>query len=55
MSRSWKVTGDLKYFQAKLCFQSNCLHGLSIPIFTAKFVFHMYLTCLKIDSFQRGK
>ena len=52
MTTSRKVTGDLKYYQAKLCFQGMWLHGLSFLIFTPKFVFEMYLTCCKLIVFD---
>ena len=52
MKPSRKVTGDLKYYQAKLCFQGKCLHGLSFLIFTPKSVFEMYLTCCKLIVFD---
>ena len=52
MTLSQKVTGDLKYYQAKLCFQGKCLHGPSFLIFTPKFVFEMYLTCCKLIVFD---
>ena len=52
MTPSRKVTGDLKYYQAKLCFQGKCLHGFSFLIFTAKFVFEMYLTFCKLIVFD---
>ena len=53
MTPSRKVTGDLKYYQAELCFQGKCRHGLSFLIFTAKFVFEMYLTCCKLIVFAK--
>ena len=52
MTPSWKVTGDLKYYQAKLCFQGKRLHELSFLILTPKFVFEMYLTCCKLTVFD---
>ena len=33
---SRKVTGDLKYYQAKFCFRGMCRQGLSFLIFTPK-------------------
>ena len=45
MTTSRKVTGDLKHYQAKSCFQGKCLHGPSFFILTPKFVFELYLTC----------
>ena len=52
MTPSRKVTGDISYHQAKFCFQGKCLHGLSFLIFTAKFVFEMYLTCCELIVFD---
>ena len=53
MTSSRKVTGDLKHYQAKSCFQGKCLHGPSFLIFTPKFVFEMYLTCCKLIVFDK--
>lgn len=52
MTPSRKVTGALKYYQAKLCFQGKCLHGLSLLIFTPKFAFEMLMTCRKLIVFD---
>ena len=51
MTLSRKVTGDLKCYQVRLCFQGKCLHGFPFLIFTAKFVFEIYLTCCKLIVF----